>query len=178
MRRVRYQVACSLDGFIARPDGSTDWIPADPEIDFEALFAQFDVLLMGRRTYERLDLRDPTYRSLYAGKEIVVASRRLRQDEHPGVTIVAHDIGTYVDRLRSTAGKDIWLFGGGELFRTLLERGCVDTVELAVAPVLLGQGVPFLPSPAPACQLRLVDERRYAHSGIVLLTYQVISRGG
>jgi dihydrofolate reductase len=45
MRRIRYQVACSLDGYIAGPDGGVDWIPRDPEIDFEALFAQFDTLL-------------------------------------------------------------------------------------------------------------------------------------
>ena len=52
MRRLRYQVAVSLDGFIADPEGSADWIPMDPDIDFDALLAQFDTFLMGRRTYE------------------------------------------------------------------------------------------------------------------------------
>lgn len=52
MRRVRYQVACSLDGYIAAPDGGYDWIVMDPDIDFGAMFAQYDTLLMGRNTYE------------------------------------------------------------------------------------------------------------------------------
>ena len=53
-RRVRYQVAASLDGFIATPDGKPDWIPRDPDIDFGALFAQFDTFLLGRRTFEAM----------------------------------------------------------------------------------------------------------------------------
>ncbi|MFQ5528803.1 MAG: dihydrofolate reductase family protein [Gemmatimonadota bacterium] len=52
MRRVRYSVAASLDGFIAGPDGEFDWILMDPDIDFEALYGQFDTLLVGRRTFE------------------------------------------------------------------------------------------------------------------------------
>ena len=52
MRRLRYGVAMSLDGFIAGPNGEYDWIVSDPEIDFAAMFAQYDILLMGRKTYE------------------------------------------------------------------------------------------------------------------------------
>ncbi len=52
MRRVRYVVAMSLDGYIAGPNGEADWIIMDPDIDFRALFEQFDTFLMGRRTFE------------------------------------------------------------------------------------------------------------------------------
>lgn len=173
MRRIRYQVVCSLDGYIAGPNGETDWIPDEPEIDFAALFAQFDTLLMGRKTYEALLLNDPAYGHLYAGKEIIVFSRTLQSHKHSRATIVAELTLDYVDRLRRQPGKDIWLFGGGELFRALLELGCVDTVELAIAPVLLGGGAPFLPSPALQRRLNLIDQRRYEKSGIVLLNYAV-----
>ncbi|MGB8523533.1 MAG: dihydrofolate reductase family protein, partial [Candidatus Acidiferrales bacterium] len=54
MRRISYHVAMSLDGYIAGPNGEFDWIVQDPDIDFVALFAQFDTLLMGRRTFELL----------------------------------------------------------------------------------------------------------------------------
>ena len=54
MRRVRYQVAMSLDGYIAGPQGEADWIIMDPEIDFAALFEQFDTFLLGRRTFEAM----------------------------------------------------------------------------------------------------------------------------
>jgi dihydrofolate reductase len=69
------------------------------------------------------------------------------------------------------------LFGGGELFRSLLELGFVDTVELAVAPILLGGGTPFLPSPAPRQRLKLLGQQLYAQSGIVLLNYAVMPGG-
>ena len=70
-------------------------------------------------------------------------------------------------------GKDIWLFGGGELFRSFLELGLVDTVEPAIIPVLLGDGIRLLPTPAVQTRLQLIGHRVYPKSGIVLLEYAV-----
>lgn len=170
MRRIRYQVAVSLDGYIAGPQGEVDWIPDDPDIDFEDLFDEFDTLLMGRRTYEDVQADAATYR----GKQIIVFSRTLRQEDHAGVEIVGDNIPSRLDALRAEPGKDIWLFGGGELFCTLLELGYVDTVEPAIIPVLLGGGRPFLPVPATRRQLALTGRRVYEKSGIVLLRYDVV----
>lgn len=170
MRRIRYQVACSLDGYIAGPKGEIDWIPADPDIDFEALFDEFDTLLMGRRTYEGVQADAPEFR----GKRILLFSRTLRQEDHPGVEIVSGDIPSRLDDLRAEPGKDVWLFGGGELFRTLLELGYVDTVEPAIVPVLLGGGRPFLPVPAIRQRLALTGKEVYGKSGIILLRYDVV----
>src|SRR5690554_199998 len=136
MRRIRYQVACSLDGFIAGPQGEYDWIPMDPDIDFEALYDQFDTLLMGRKTFEQLTADFPGF----AGKRLIVFSRTLRPEEYPNVTVVSDQIERTLDDLRKAPGKDIWLYGGGELFSTLLQLGYVDTVEPAIVPVLLGEG--------------------------------------
>jgi dihydrofolate reductase len=77
-----------------------------------------------------------------------------------------------IQALRAQSGKDIWLFGGGELFRTLLEMGQVDTVEVSIMPVLLGGGVPLLPSPAQQTKLKLSGHKIY-RSGIVALVYEV-----
>lgn len=170
MRRIRYQVACSLDGYIAGPNGEFDWIPMDPDIDFEELLDQFDTLLMGRRTYEDVQDLLPQYQ----GKRIVVFSRTLRPEEHPDVTIASGGFEQQLDELRSAPGKDIWLSGGGELFRSLLDLGYVDTVEPAVLPILLGGGRPFLPAPAMRQKLNLTGKRVYEKSGIVLLTYDVV----
>lgn len=95
MRRIRYQVACSLDGYIATADGGYDWIPAEPEIDFAALFAQFDVLLMGRKTYELVRGSGDT-----GGKKIVVVSSTLRPEEHPGVTVLSGDVRAPIEALK------------------------------------------------------------------------------
>jgi dihydrofolate reductase len=168
MRRVRYQVACSLDGYIAGPNGEYDWIVMDPDIDFKELFAQFDTLLMGRKTFEVAGAG-----GMFKGMETVVFSRTLEPKSAKGVRVVRDDPAEVVAELKALPGKDIWLFGGGELFRALLEAGCVDTVEPAVIPVLLGSGIPFLPGPALQKSLVLTDHHVYPKSGIVLLRYDV-----
>lgn len=169
MRRIRYQVACSLDGYIAGPKGEIDWIVMDPQIDFGALFGQFDTLLMGRRTFEEL----PEGLGPFSEMRALVFSRTLKQEDHPNVTIVGERVAERVEALRSQPGKDIWLFGGGELFGSLLELGLVDTVEPVVMPVMLGGGRPLLPSPGTRSRLSLTGHRVYA-SGIVALEYDVL----
>ena len=171
MRRIRYQVASSLDGFIAGPAGEYDWIPSEPDFDFAELFDQFDTLLVGRRSFEQV----PGIADDFAGKEIVVFSRSLKQVDHPRVTVVGDGMDEFLIDLKSRPGKDIWLYGGGELFRTLLDRGHVDTVEPAVMPILLGQGVRLLPEATTGpWRLRLNSQRVYEKSGMVYLEYEVL----
>jgi dihydrofolate reductase len=169
-RRVRYGVAMSADGFIAGPNGEADWITSDPEIDFEAMFRRFDTILMGRRTFEVV--KQAGGGGAMPGMQVFVVSRTLRQEDHPGVTIVDNP-AELIAALRSKPGKDICLFGGGSLFRSLAELGLVDTVEVGVIPVLLGEGVKLLPGPATRVALKLTGHRLYARSGIMSLEYEV-----
>jgi dihydrofolate reductase len=171
VRRLRYQVATSLDGYIAGPHGEFDWIVMDPDIDFAGLFAQFDTAVMGRKTF--LATLQQGGGGAMPGLDVIVFSRTLRPADHPEVSITASDPIERVRSLKATPGKDIWLFGGGELFRTLLEAGLVDTVEPAVVPVLLGGGIPMLPPPASRSKLSLSNHRLYPKSGIVVLEYTV-----
>ncbi len=101
------------------------------------------------------------------GMRALVCSRSLSPRAHPDVTIVADGARETLAALRAEPGKDIWLFGGGVLFRSLLGMGLVDSVEVAVVPVLLGGGIPLLPPPAAATKLRLTRHRVYPTSGIV-----------
>ncbi|MEZ5292799.1 MAG: dihydrofolate reductase family protein [Vicinamibacterales bacterium] len=174
-RRLRYHVAVSLDGFIARPDGTFDWIVQDEAIDFGAIFRQFDTLLMGRKTYEAAAAQQGG--GVTPGVRSIVFSRTLPPRTVPGLQVTNDDPVDTVRRLKGEAGKDLWLFGGGDLFRTLLAAGLVDTVEVAVIPVLLGAGVPLLP-PGVETRLILCDHRVLPGSGIVALAYQVPGGAG
>src|SRR5579862_166356 len=121
MRKIRYCVAMSLDGYIAGPKGEADWIVIDPEMNFAELWAQFDTSLMGRRTYEAAMAR---LGGASMGRlKTIVVSRTLRQTDHPKATIVAEVTREWLESLRAQKGKDIWLFGGGQLFHLLLEMG-------------------------------------------------------
>ena len=170
MRKIRYAVAMSLDGYIAGPNGEADWIVRDPEVNFGELWAQFDTLLMGRRTYDAAIAR--VGKGAIQGMKTVVVSRTLRPSDHPNVTIISELKRDQMQALRDQSGKDIWLFGGGDLFRVLLEMRQVDTVEVSVMPVLLGNGVALLPPPAQQAKLKLSGQKIY-RSGIVSLVYEV-----
>ena len=169
-RRLRYQVAVSLDGFIAGPKGEYDWIVMDPAIDFAALYKEFDTAVMGRKTYQMMTAQGG--HGAMPGLEVVVFSRTLPPATHRGVRILNDDPREVIASLKAKPGRDIWLFGGGSLFQSLLDAGLVDTVEVAVMPVLLGAGVPLLP-PGASTKLVLADKKVLPKSGIVMLAYSV-----
>jgi len=173
MRKVVYGGAMSLDGYIAGPNGEYDWILMDPEIDFAAAMDRFDTFLIGRKTFEVMrrmaDEAPPT-----PGIRNIVFSRTLRPEDCPYP--VSDDAERVVAALREEPGKDIALFGGGELFRSLLAAGLVDEVGFAVIPVLLGGGIPLLPSPADRARLKLKKHRVYEKTGTVGLEYDILAR--
>jgi dihydrofolate reductase len=176
MRKVVYGGAMSLDGFIAGPNGEHDWIVMDPEMDFGEMMARFDTFLIGRKTFEAMRRMgsDP---NADPGIQSIVFSRTLDPAQHPGVIIEA-DAERVVTELRARPGKDIALFGGGELFRSLLAAGLVDQVGISLIPVLLGGGTAFLPSPAGRATLKLRTHRIYEKTGTIGLEYDVVSPPG
>ena len=158
----------SLDGYIAAPDGGYDWIVMDPEIDFDAMFKRYDTVLMGRKSYEAAKGSD------YGMPKPItyVFSKTLTQADVKGATL-SNDPQKTVTDLKKAAGKDIWLWGGGELFRSLLELKLVDALEVAVIPVLLGNGLPLLPKSNTRATLALTSERLFKKTGTILLNYDV-----
>ena len=111
------------------------------------------------------------------GMEVFVFSRTLRPVTKKGFRIVNDDPRDVVAALKAKPGRDIWLFGGGELFRSLLTAGLVDTVEVGVMPVLLGSGIPLLP-PGATTKLKLADQTTLPASGIVGLSYSIPGGSG
>ena len=173
MRRLRYSVAATLDGFIADPGGGYDWIIMDEAIDFASIFAEFDTFVMGRKTWDVSATAEVGgMDDMFGDKEVIVFSRTLKS-ARPGVTIVDTDPAETVRALKKKPGKDIWLFGGGSMFRTLADAGLVDTVEVAIMPVLLSQGVPLIAPGARITGMRLDKCETLPKSDIVMLSYTI-----
>ena len=170
MRKVQYGVAVSLDGYIAGPNGEADWIRIDPEIDFSAIWAQFDTLLMGRKTYQAAIKK--LGREAFTGKAVFVLSRHLEPEDHPGVTIVSELTRPWIRSLKRQDGRDIWLMGGGAVFRHLLDLCEVDSISVTIIPILLGNGTPLMPSPYDPTLLTLSTHRVYK-SGIIAAIYEI-----
>ena len=137
------------------------------------MFAQYDTLLMGRKTYEVARTRLDSLSG--SGHHWVVISSVLKPEDHPSITILSSGVAEAVAAMKAQPGKDIWLMGGGVLFRFLLDRGLVDTIEIALMPVLLGAGVPLLPE-GRRSQLHL-EQSKALSSGILMLTYSIPPAG-
>lgn len=174
MRRLRYNIAATLDGHIASSDHTTNWIVEDASIDFPALYSTFSTFIMGRKTYSTLlSYRDQNPLKDKPKEEMIVVSRSMKQEDHPDVTIASNHVEEMVSELKKSGPKDIWLFGGGELARCLLDAKLVDTVEVAIMPVLIGDGVKMISGTTASTWKLKLDEVEKLDSGIVMTKYSV-----
>ncbi|KAK1832254.1 bifunctional deaminase-reductase domain protein [Podospora conica] len=183
MPLTRYNTAPTLDGFIASPHTTnpTPWIVPDPTIDFPALYASFSHFLMGRLTYETmvaLAAADPTSAFLHGRPRasVVVLSATMNPAEHPAVTVVASEaeMVEMVRGWRAGGGKDVWVMGGGRVAGCLVREGVLDVVEVAVMPVVIGEGVRMVEGVTPTgVRLGLEGVERLG-TGIVMLRYRVL----
>jgi dihydrofolate reductase len=175
MRKLKYHVAATVDGFIAREDDSFDCFPmeGDHVTDYLASFASYDTVLMGRRTYEvglKVGVTDP-----YPTMETYVFSRSLLESPNPRVTLVAEDAAGMVRRLKEQEGKAIYLCGGGKLAAGLFAEGLIDEVLIKLNPLLLGAGIPVTPGLRGVTNLELLSTKVY-QNGVLLLQYAVARR--
>ena len=177
MRKVVYSLTNSLDNFIARADGAADWILMGDEImnEFPKMFARFDTVLIGRKTYDFTLLHSPETgqkMSGYMEMKSYVFSRTMKESPNADVKIVSDNAGEFVRNLKNESGKDIWLMGGGILAASLLKERLVDEIGMAIQPILLGSGVPLFPDLGIQVDLQLLEFKTYKN-GIVGLNYRV-----
>ena len=176
MRKLTYYIASTVDGFIAHEDGSFDGflLVGDHVSDYLEALQQFDVVLMGRNTYDvgvKEGVTNP-----YPQMQQYVISKTLQTSPDEAVTVVSEDIGNFVEGLKAESGQDIYLCGGGILAAQLFAENLIDNVVLKVNPVLFGSGIPLIAErtqPMPTKHLQLIDSKIYDNS-LVLLAYQVL----
>jgi dihydrofolate reductase len=188
MRKLKYYIACTVDGFIAREDGSFDCFPMEGE-HFADLFdsfpetipahvqkalgippenKQFDAVLMGRKTYEvglQIGLTNP-----YPTLKQYVFSRSMRASPDENVELVSGDAVGLVKELKQETGKDIWLCGGGDLAATVFSE--IDEMIVKLNPVIIGAGIPLFSGAVSTTNLELCDRKIYSN-GFMLLYYRL-----
>lgn len=175
MRKVVFGCAHSLDNYIAREDGSVDWLLWGPEAAdiMKTFWKTIDTLLMGRKTYDFARENAPSGGdNAYKSIRSVVFSRTLSKDEAPGVEVVSDDAVGFLRSLKEEPGKDICLMSGGALACEFLDAGLVDEIGLNVHPVLLGRGIPLFRPMSRQVDLELAECRPFAN-GCVYVTYRV-----
>ena len=178
MRRVIVSEFVSVDGVIEDPSWTFQFSSEEQEqFKFDELSAS-DALLLGRVTYEGFAAAWPQmteqtgeYGAMMNGYPKYVVSTTLEQAEWNNSTIIKENVSEEISRLKQQSGKDILVFGSGDLLNTLLEHDLVDEYRLMIFPVVVGSGKRLFGEGVDTTALKLLDTRTFG-SGVVLLTYQ------
>jgi len=169
MRKVIYGVGISLDGYIARPDGSVDFLFMPKDYSMAAFFKRIDVAVMGRKTYE-VGMKLSGGKISSPGMACYVFSKTLPSDSPGGVTVVRETPKAFMEGIQKRKGKDIWLMGGGELTRVFLRDDLVDELYLGIVPTLIGEGISAFPAGFPQRDFKLLENKTYS-KGMIGTSY-------
>jgi dihydrofolate reductase len=170
MRKVVLGVGISLDGYIARPDGTVDFLFMPKDYSMAPFFKRVDAAVMGRKTFE-MGLKLGGGKLSNYGMKCYVFSETLGSIAHEDFTVVKEPPKLFIEVLRKKKGKDIWLMGGGELTRAFLQADLVDELYLGVVPTLIGEGIPAFPSGFPQREFALAENKTYS-KGLIALRYE------
>ena len=172
MRKVILGAAISLDGYLARPDGSIDFLVDVNGYSLEEAFANVDAIAFGRKTFDDAVKRGGGQYEPMGTTPTYVFSKTRAAGQSEGVVFVDVAPAAFVERLRAEPdGKDIFVMGGGELARSFLQEDVVDELHLGVYPVLLGDGIPFFPGGFGQREFKLLGSKAFGDEGFLELRY-------
>lgn len=166
MRKVVYNCAVSLDGFIEGPNGEFDWCFTDQDYGMSAFMERIDAVLYGRKSYELvLKMGQPFGKE---HKHYVFSTTMTEVEEN--VTLIEDKVSEHVKAIKAAPGKDIWLFGGADLAGFLMNEGLVDELALAIHPIVLGQGKPLFTNVQQRVLYKLESVKPY-DTGLAIVNY-------
>ena len=168
MRRIIFNLALSLDGFIEGPNGEYDWCFTDQDYGLTDMLAGVDTILFGRKSYDTLLKYDA---NAYPDKQKIVFSRTLAKAPE-GTELLNGNLAEHIRKIKNQPGKNIWLFGGADIASQLLDANLLDELQLSVHPVLLGSGTPIFKNLKDRKLLTLLHTKTY-ETGLVQLHYQL-----
>ena len=170
MRKLILQLAVSLDGFIEGPNGEFDWCFTDQDYGMIDFFNRIDAVFFGRKSYE-VAMSIPDNAGWMPPVKQYIFSNTLKSVDQPA-ELVQGDIISKITSIKEQPGKDIWLFGGASLTKSLLEAKLIDELILAVHPILLGNGKPLFHNINDRIKLNLLNTKAY-NTGLVMLSYEL-----
>ena len=147
MRKIILYIATSLDNYIARPDGSIDWldqatISAQQDYGYQKFYGSVDTTIMGANTYRQVCNFDVPF-PYPDKKNIVISTQQKHKNAHSSVEFLSTNINTYIENLKKSPGKHIWLIGGSQINTYLLRQKLLDELILTRIPVYIGDGIPL-----------------------------------
>lgn len=160
MRKIVLGLGISLDGYIARPDGTLDFLFMPRDYSMAPFFATVDTAIMGRKTLDAVLRTGGAFSG--SSMKTYVFSHSEPPGERDGVGFTNRSPAAIVRELRKGRGKDIWLMGGGELAREFLKADLIDELYLGMAPRLIGEGIPLFPSGFPQRDFSRVENKTYS----------------
>lgn len=169
MRKIILQLAVSLDNFIEGPNGEFDWCFTDQDYGMSDFFKRIDSMFIGRKSYELVQKMGEEAMPGFPKLISYVCSNSLQSVKEDEV-LLKGDIVPQIKELKNGPGKDIWLFGGASLITTFMNEHLVDEIQLAVHPVLLGEGKPLFQGIKERIQLKHFETITYS-TGLVMLKY-------
>jgi dihydrofolate reductase len=166
MRKLILNLAVSLDGFIEGPNGEYDWCFTDQDYGMKALLKRIDTIFFGRKSYQLLC---STEKNPYPAMAKYLFSNSLKSLD--GGILVNGDVEHRVREIKNQKGKDVWLYCGAQLTNNLLRLNLIDEIQLAVHPLLLGNGRPLFGNLDERVSFILIDVKTYS-TGLVQLFYE------
>lgn len=174
MKNVILYIAVSVDGYIADRNGSVDWIKGhDESVELDDTFSPFfdsvDTVIMGKKTYVQIVTELSPDEWPYIGATTFVITHDDESIDNEHISFRNTPVCQLVEELRQQSGKDIWICGGAQIARQLIEMDMIDTYHIAVIPVILGSGIKLFDTTERKIDLELSGTKQY--NGIIELIY-------